>query len=230
MMTNSETAPNLDLEQFNNIQIAQYDDAQIERGRKFFAQPCDFLKGVVDIKGLPQDNRVEVAFAGRSNVGKSSLINALVNRKTLARTSNTPGRTREINYFTISSDLYLVDMPGYGYARASKTLVEGWTNLIENYLKGRSQLRRLFLLIDSRHGLKENDLTAMKLMDVSAVSYQIVLTKIDKLKVTEQKKVIQNVCKKLAKHPAAFPQIIPTSSKKGNGVDLLRGSIMELLP
>ena len=120
-------------------------------------------------------------------------------------------------------------MPGYGYARASKTLVAGWTNLIENYLKGRSQLRRLFLLIDSRHGLKENDITAMKLMDVSAVSYQIVLTKLDKLKVTEQKKVIQSVCDQLKKHPAAFPQVIPTSSKKGKGIDLLRASILELL-
>ncbi len=230
MMTDKEAAPeDVNMEQFNQFQTVQYDDAQIEKGRKFFAQPCQFLKGVVSINDLPQDARVEVAFAGRSNVGKSSLLNAIVNQKTLARTSNTPGRTREINYFTVTSDLYLVDMPGYGYARASKTLVAGWTNLIENYLKGRSQLRRLFLLIDSRHGLKENDITAMKLMDVSAVSYQIVLTKLDKLKVTEQKKVIQSVCDQLKKHPAAFPQVIPTSSKKGKGIDLLRASILELL-
>ena len=206
-----------------------FSEDQLEAARKFFCQPCDFVKGVVNIKELPKDEKIEVAFAGRSNVGKSTLINALVNRKKMARTSNTPGRTREINYFTIGEQLYLVDMPGYGYARVSKTLVEGWTELIENYLKGRSQLRRVFLLIDSRHGLKESDLTAMKLMDISAVSFQIVLTKIDKLKYSEQQKVFENVNKKLSKHPAAFPVVLSTSSKKSDGIDQLRASILEVI-
>ena len=209
--------------------IASFDDEQLEVGRKFFAQECEFVKGVVNVSNLPKDNLLEVAFAGRSNVGKSSLINALVNQKSLARTSNTPGRTREINYFTINNQVYLVDMPGYGYARASKSLVSGWTKLIKDYLRGRSELRRVFLLIDSRHGLKDSDLATMELMDVSAVSYQVVLTKMDKLKSSEQAAVIEKVSATLAKHPAAYPFIIPTSSRKSHGVDVLRSSITQLL-
>lgn len=222
------SAPNLE-ELANTFMVASFDEEALEKARKIFAQPCEFLKGVVNIKGLPGDQRVEVAFAGRSNVGKSSLINALVNRKALARTSNTPGRTRELNYFTIGDEFYLVDMPGYGYARASKSLVAGWTQLIEDYLKGRTQLMRLFLLIDSRHGIKDSDLDTMKLMDVMAVSYQVVLTKIDKLKKAEVKKIIEKTSKTLAKHPAAHPQIIVTSSRKGDGMDVLRASITELM-
>ena len=183
---------------------------------RLFAGSCEFVKGVVDIEGLPDDDRVEVAFAGRSNVGKSSLINALLGRKSLARTSNTPGRTREINFFTLGEDegkrLYVVDMPGYGYARATKTLVEGWNRLIHDYLRGRATLSRVFLLIDSRHGIKPNDREIMEMLDVAAVSYQIVLTKLDKLKKAEQEKIIPKVLKQLSKHPAAYPDVIGTSS------------------
>ena len=211
-----------------DFKTAQFEDEDLETARKLFAKQCNFIKGVVNIKELPGDNKIEVAFAGRSNVGKSSLINALVNQKSLARTSNTPGRTREINYFEINEQIYLVDMPGYGYARASKSLVAGWTKLIKDYLRGRPELRRVFLLIDSRHGLKESDLATMELMDVSAVSYQVVLTKMDKLKKPEQQSIINKVHQKLLKHPAAHPFIIPTSSKKGDGMNILRASILEL--
>jgi GTP-binding protein len=151
------------------------------RAAQLFRQPAVFVKGVVDVGGLPDGDMPEVAFAGRSNVGKSSLLNALLGRQGLARTSNTPGRTREVNYFLLGERLHIVDMPGYGYARASKTLVRGWNQLIQDYLRGRTQLKRVFLLIDSRHGVKENDSATMELMDKSAVSYQLVLTKIDKL-------------------------------------------------
>ncbi len=227
---NKDTSPSQFMtEMADNFVIPKYEPEVLEDARKLFAQPCEFVKGVVNVAGLPEDTRTEVAFAGRSNVGKSSLINALVRRKSLARTSNTPGRTRELNYFTITEKLYLVDMPGYGYARASKTLVEGWTKLIEDYLKGRTQLRRLYILVDARHGLKDSDMATMELMDIAAVSYQIVLTKMDKLKKGEQKRMIEKTQKVLAKHPAAHPQLIPTSSRKGDGIDLLQASVFELI-
>ena len=208
-------------------------DIDKDAARKLFCQPCTFLKGVVDKAGLPDDDRGEVAFAGRSNVGKSTLINALLGRKALARTSNTPGRTREINYFMLGEKegerLYVVDMPGYGYARASKTLVEGWNRLIHQYLRGRATLSRVFLLIDSRHGLKPNDIEIMEMLDEAAVSYQIVLTKLDKLKKAEQDKIIPQTQKQLAGHPAAFPEIIGTSSVKKTGLDELQLAIYGLL-
>ncbi len=206
-----------------------YTPAQLEAGRVLFAQPCTFLKSVVDPSGLPEPDRVEIAFAGRSNVGKSSLINTLTNRKSLARTSNTPGRTRELNFFTLTEELYLVDMPGYGYARAEKTKITAWTRLIEQYLNGRVGLRRVYLLIDARHGFKEVDTQVMKLMDTAAVSYQVVLTKADKVKKSDWDRLIANVSKVSARHVAAHPLIIATSSRTGLGIDHLRAEITALV-
>ena len=203
--------------------------SQAENGELLFRRPCTFLKGVVRVDGLPPADRVEVAFAGRSNVGKSSLLNALVNQKSLARTSNTPGRTREVNFFTLGEAAYLVDLPGYGYARASKREVAGWNALIQDYLRGRSSLARVFLLIDSRHGLKKTDDEILKLMDEAAVSYQGVLTKIDKLKAGALEKVIRDTGEKLAKHPAAYPRILATSSRKRLGLEELRNAVAGLI-
>lgn len=208
--------------------LATFDPDAIARGQALFRAPVAFLKGVVDVAGLPPARPLEVAFAGRSNVGKSSLINALTGQKTLARTSNTPGRTREINFFTLGEDAYLVDLPGYGYARAAKTQVRGWTRLIEAYLKGRPALRRVFLLIDSRHGLKDSDRAILKLMDEAAVSYQGVLTKIDKLKAGEADKAAADVGAELARHPAAYPALIATSAAKGLGIPELRAAVASL--
>jgi GTP-binding protein len=187
---------------------------------------------VVAIDGLPQDGRHEVAFAGRSNVGKSSLINALTGRKSLARVSVTPGRTRELNFFTLGKDeaLYLVDMPGYGYARAPKSEVKGWTRLIRDYLKGRRELKRVFLLIDARHGIKPNDREIMTMMDEAAVSYQVVLTKADKPKSAAVAKIIEEVAAEVAKHPAAYPQMIATSARIGAGIPELRAMVAEFAP
>ncbi len=197
-------------------------------GALLFRQPAKFFKGVVNVTGLPPADRVEVAFAGRSNVGKSSLLNALVRQKNLARTSNTPGRTREVNYFTLGDRLYLVDLPGYGYAKASKREIKGWNQLILDYLRGRAALARVFLLIDSRHGLKATDNNILKVMDEAAVSYQGVLTKIDKLKAGQLEKVKQQTLTALAKHPAAHPELLATSSHKQLGLDDLRDVIAGL--
>jgi GTP-binding protein len=202
---------------------------EIERGDRLFKGPCEFVRGVVSLDGLPDDGRPEIAFAGRSNVGKSSLINALTHRKTLARVSVTPGRTRELNFFTLG-DLYLVDMPGYGYAKAPKSAVKGWTRLIEDYLKGRRELKRVFLLIDARHGIKANDRDTMKLMDESAVSYQAVLTKADKPKQSELEAVIAKTEAELSKRPAAYPQILVTSAREGLGIPELRAAVASLAP
>ena len=206
--------------------------ADIRRGETLFKGPCTFVKGVVDIDGLPRDGKPEIAFAGRSNVGKSSLINALTGQKSLARVSVTPGRTRELNFFTLgkNDDFYLVDMPGYGYARASKAEVKGWTRLIQDYLKGRRELKRVFLLIDARHGLKDSDREIMTLMDEAAVSYQGVLTKADKPKGAELAAIEAKVGTELAKRPAAYPQLIATSARTGAGIPELRAEIAALAP
>jgi GTP-binding protein len=200
-----------------------------EKGRLLFAGPVDFVKGVVAMSGLPPADRLEVCFAGRSNVGKSSLINALTGRKTLARASNTPGRTQEINYFALGEARYLVDLPGYGYAEAPLAIVAKWQALLKQYLAGRQTLRRAFVLIDARHGVKAVDEEILKLLDRSAVTYQAVLTKVDKINREERAAVIEQVKGALAKHPAAYPEIIVTSSEKGEGIETLRAVIATMI-
>ncbi len=204
------------------------DEFAFERGRKLFAGPSEFVKGVVAMNGLPEPDRLEVCFAGRSNVGKSSLINALTGTKGLARASNTPGRTQEINFFTQGPELYLVDLPGYGYANAPVKVVEKWQRLLKQYLSGRQTLRRAFVLIDSRHGVKPVDDEIMKLLDTSAVTFQCVMTKADKVKAKDRDKVLDQVRAALSKHPAAFPEIVLTSSEKGDGIPTLRSIIAHL--
>jgi GTP-binding protein len=205
----------------------EFTAADIAKGEALCKGPCTFVKGVVRIDDLPQNGRPEIAFAGRSNVGKSSLINALTGRTSLARVSVTPGRTRELNYFTLGKEgaLYLVDMPGYGYARASKSAIKGWTRLIRDYLKGRRELKRVFLLIDARHGIKPSDEETMELLDEAAVSYQVVLTKADKPKPSELAAVQAKVKSDVAKHPAAYPEMLTTSARMGSGIPELRTAI-----
>lgn len=204
------------------------DAATAERGRKLFAGNTDFLKGVVAMDGLPPADRLEVCFAGRSNVGKSTLINALTGRKGLARASNTPGRTQEINYFTLLESHYLVDLPGYGYAEAPVHVVHQWQALLKSYLQGRATLRRAFVLIDARHGVKAVDEEIMKLLDVAAVPFQAVLTKSDKVKDKDREASLTRTRAALVKHPAAYPEIILTSSEKGEGIPTLRATIATL--
>lgn len=198
------------------------------RAIDLFKAPASFVLGVADVEGLPQSERVEVAFAGRSNVGKSSLLNALLARRSLARVSNTPGRTRELNYFAVGETLFVVDMPGYGYAKAPKSLVKGWTHLIHDYLRGRQQLKRVMLLIDSRHGLKSSDREIMTMLDKAAVSYQAVLTKADKPKSGNLAQVVSETEDELRKHPAAHPRVLATSAVDGFGIEDLREAIAEL--
>ena len=201
------------------------DDFARERGRKLFAGDVAFLKGVVAMDGLPPADRLEVCFAGRSNVGKSSLINALTGRKALARASNTPGRTQEINFFTLGPERYLVDLPGYGFAEAPRAIVERWQALMRAYLAGRATLRRVFLLVDARHGLKAVDGEIMGLLDRSAVTFQVVLTKTDKPGAADLARTVEQVRTGLGAHPAAFPEILLTSAQTGRGLETLRAII-----
>ncbi|TNC65160.1 ribosome biogenesis GTP-binding protein YihA/YsxC [Rubellimicrobium roseum] len=201
------------------------DEAALETGRLLFAGPVDFLKGVVAMSGLPPADRAEVCFAGRSNVGKSSLINALTGRKSLARASNTPGRTQEVNYFTLGESHYLVDLPGYGYAEAPVAVVAKWQALLKSFLQGRQTLRRAFVLIDARHGVKAVDEEILTLLDKSAVTFQAVLTKVDKIGPRDRAKVLEQVRGALQKHPAAYPELVVTSSETGEGIATLRAII-----
>lgn len=209
-------------------------DKLLKAGRWLLAQGTEFRLGVVGLEHLPPPDRIEIAFAGRSNVGKSSLINAVTGTKRLARTSNTPGRTQELNFFMLAPErnggaAWLVDLPGYGYARESKTKIAAWNILLNDYLRGRPNLRRVFMLVDSRHGLKKNDLAMMGDLDVAAVSYQIILTKADKLKKGQLEKVVLQTQEALSKRPAAFPEIIATSSEKGMAIDDVRAAIASLV-
>lgn len=204
------------------------DSESAEAGRMLFAAGTDFLKGVVAMDGMPDGDRLEVCFAGRSNVGKSSLINAVTGRKALARASNTPGRTQEINFFTAGESHYLVDLPGYGFANAPVAVVAKWQRLLKAYLSGRANLRRAFVLVDARHGVKPVDEEIMALLDRSAVTFQCVLTKVDKLKKNELEKTLAQTKAALAKHPAAFSEIVLTSSEKGLGIVELRAIIADL--
>ena len=200
------------------------DAEALEKGRLLFAGETEFLKGVVAMSGLPPADRVEVCFAGRSNVGKSTLINALTGRRGLARASNTPGRTQEINFFT-AGDIYIVDLPGYGFANAPVPVVEKWQRLLKQYLSGRQTLRRVFVLIDARHGAKAVDEEIMSLLDASAVTFQVVMTKTDKVKKGDLDTALARTRETLAKHPAAFPELVLTSSEKGDGIETLRAII-----
>ena len=201
------------------------DSTLLEAGRRLFSKTTMFVTGAVSLQGLPPADRVEVCFAGRSNVGKSSLINALTNQKSLARTSNTPGRTQQINFFDLDGRINLVDLPGYGFARAPLRSVEQWQQLQRDYLAGRPNLRRAFLLLDARHGVKKPDEETMRLLDRSALTFQAVLTKADKVKRDSLENILDNVRAVLCRHPASYPGIVLTSAEKGTGIETLRAVI-----
>jgi GTP-binding protein len=212
----------------NNKKVGNDTAQALEQGRLLFAKQCDFILGATNMNQVPVSELPEIAFAGRSNVGKSSLINALTGRNTLARTSNTPGRTRQVNFFDLGGRLMLADLPGYGYARAPKTEIAQWTTLIEDYLRGRVGLRRVCLLIDARHGIKATDNQVMKLLDQAAVVYQVVLTKCDKVKKAPLQARQKEVSTTLAGHTAAHSEIIVTSARKGHGIAELRAALTSL--
>lgn len=199
------------------------------KGKELFNKKCDFVLSVANLRQLPDGDRAEVAFAGRSNVGKSSLINALFGQRKLAKTSSTPGRTQQLNYFNLDNRLYLVDLPGYGFAKAPKEIVQNWQKLINAYLVGRANLRRVFLLIDSRHGIKKNDEEIMEMLDKAAVTYQIVLTKIDKISIAALDKTVTDIKKSIEKHTAAHIAVLKTSSEKNLYLDELKAEIAALI-
>ena len=205
-----------------------FDDEEIEAGRLLFAGPCDFIAAAQNLAALPPISLPEIAFAGRSNVGKSSLVNALTGRTTLARTSQTPGRTRQLIFFSLASRLQLVDLPGYGYAKASKTDIKAWTKLTRKFLVGRQSLQRMLLLIDSRRGIGQADKEMMKLMDDSAVSWAVVLTKVDKIKSEQLQKICDKTQQEISLHVAAYPHIWKTSSQTGAGIAVLRAHLSSL--
>lgn len=209
--------------------ISEEKQERLARGRELFNKKCDFVLSVANLNQLPDGDRVEVAFAGRSNVGKSSLINALFGQKKLAKTSSTPGRTQQLNYFNLDDKLYLVDLPGYGFAKAPKDIVKNWQKLINSYLVGRATLRRVFLLIDSRHGIKKIDEEIMEMLDKAAVTYQIVLTKIDKISAKELEKVLTATDKIVREHTAAHVTVLKTSSEKNLYLDELKAETADLL-
>ena len=205
-----------------------FNDEEIEAGRLLFAGPCDFIAAAQNLTALPPISLPEIAFAGRSNVGKSSLVNALTGRTTLARTSQTPGRTRQLIFFSLASRLQLVDLPGYGYAKASKTDIKAWTKLTRKFLVGRQSLQRMLLLIDSRRGIGQADKEMMKLMDDSAVSWAVVLTKVDKIKSEQLQKICDKTQQEVSLHVAAYPHIWETSSQTGAGIADLRAHLASL--
>ncbi len=208
--------------------IPEFTDGQIENGRVLFASECNFIAGVDSHERMIPMSLPEVAFVGRSNVGKSSLINAVTGQNALARTSHTPGRTQQLNFFNLRDRMFIVDLPGYGYARASKTKVKAWNKLIRDYLKGRATLHRVCVLIDSRHGIKDVDMEIMKMLDDAAVTYMIVLTKIDKIKSKEREARLKEVEVFIAKHAAAYPFIFETSSSKNLGIEAVRADLSQL--
>ena len=201
----------------------------IEDARKLFAQACDFVAGAETLDRLPPFTLPEFGFVGRSNVGKSTLVNALTGRKTLARVSHTPGRTQQLNFFSLGTRLLLVDMPGYGFANVSKTQSKAWNHLIRAYLRGRATLRCVFILVDSRHGLKDSDRDVMKLLDEAAVAYRIILTKTDEASAAESAKTQNDVREELKNHPAAWPDVLATSGHKGAGIPELRATLYSLI-
>lgn len=211
------------------FRLDEFTPEQIKAADNLFRQGVTFVLSVADLKQIPITDWPEVAFAGRSNVGKSSIINAVTHLKGLAKTSNTPGRTQQLNYFNLADKMHIVDMPGYGYAQAPEHLVKQWQKMIMTYLQGRVNLKRVFLLIDSRHGIKKVDLEVMDLLDKAAVTYQIVLTKTDKISDKELAKVIEETGKILEKHPAAYVKLLATSSEKFRGIDDLRAEIASLI-
>ncbi len=207
----------------------QPSDVDLKSGQKLFQQECQFVWAAAKSDDLPPAGPPEIAFAGRSNVGKSSLLNALTGRSRLARTSNTPGRTQQLNFFDLAGQVRLVDMPGYGYAAVSKEKAQLWSRVMRDYLRGRASLLRVFVLVDARHGLKDGDETMMTRLDQAAISYQLVLTKCDQVKPIQLEPVETTVLAALKPHPAAFPGLIPTSARTGEGIAELRATIARLL-